>query len=179
MNKPIITTPRLILRQWHEDDFAPFAALNGDPEVMRFFPATLTRDESDSLAARFQDGIEERGWGFWAVESRENGEFVGCVGLHPQPDRFAFSPCTEIGWRLDKRFWHQGLATGAAQVCLDYAFVQLALAEVVSFTSVLNVPSQSLMKRLGMEKRGEFAHPALTTRDRLSQHVLYGKTRPA
>ncbi|WP_233638833.1 GNAT family N-acetyltransferase, partial [Citrobacter cronae] len=95
----MLETSRLILRPWEDKDKAPFAALNADPDVMRFFPAPLQRTESDNLAARFQEGITERGWGFWAVELKETQQFVGCVGLHPQPDKFHFSPCTEIGWR--------------------------------------------------------------------------------
>lgn len=169
----MIETPRLILRQWKPADLAPFAALNGDPEVMRFFPAPLTREESDALIARFREGIAKRGWGFWAVEAKESGEFVGCVGLHPQPDRFAFSPCTEIGWRLAKAFWHQGLAHEAATACLAFAMNELHLDELVSFTSIHNLPSEQLMQRLGMEKRGEFDHPALPAEHRLSRHVLY------
>lgn len=173
----MIETSRLILRQWQPADLLPFAALNGDPDVMQFFPATLTRQESDTLAARFREGIAERGWGFWAVELKATGEFVGSVGLHPQPDRFAFSPCTEIGWRLAKAFWHQGLAHEAAAAALEFGFKTLALDEVVSFTSVLNTPSESLMKRLGMTRAGEFLHPALPPDHRLAKHVLYRKVR--
>jgi RimJ/RimL family protein N-acetyltransferase len=169
----MIETSRLILRQWKPEDFAPFAALNGDGEVMRYFPALLTRDESDNLATRFSEGIAERGWGFWAVESKKSGEFVGSVGLHPQPDRFDFSPCTEIGWRLAKKFWQQGMAKEAAEAALRYAFEELALEEVVSFTSVLNTPSENLMKRLGMTKDTTFMHPALPPDHRLAGHVLY------
>lgn len=123
--------------------------------------------------AAFQEGITERGWGFWAVELQETHQFVGCVGLHPQPDKFHFSPCTEIGWRLAKSFWHQGFALEAAEACLTFAFEELALTEVVSFTSVLNKPSENLMIRLGMSKAEEFVHPALPPDHRLAQHVLY------
>ncbi|ASV56737.1 acetyltransferase, GNAT family [Lelliottia jeotgali] len=169
----MIKTPRLTLRQWSSDDLAPFADLNGDPEAMRFFPATLTREESDTLVARFREGITERGWGFWAVELTQTGEFVGCVGLHPQPDKFPFSPCIEIGWRLAKSFWHQGFAQEAATACLTYAANELHLDEVVSFTTIHNLPSEQLMQRLGMEKRGEFLHPALPAEHPLARHVLY------
>ncbi|MDN0109037.1 GNAT family N-acetyltransferase [Yersinia mollaretii] len=175
----MLETSRLILRQWEAKDLTPFAAQNADPDVMRFFPALLLREESDSLAAQFREGIAERGWGFWAVELKEARRFVGCVGLHPQPNKFVFSPCIEIGWRLGKIDWHKGLAMEAAQACLNYAFEVLALNEVVSLTSVLNTPSENLMKRLGMAKTGAFAHPALPLNHRLSQHVLYRIQRPS
>ena len=169
----MIETSRLILRQWEDKDFSPFASLNADPDVMHFFPTLLSEAESNNLATRFSEGIRERGWGFWAVEMKENHRFVGCVGLHPQPNQFIFSPCVEIGWRLDKTYWHKGLAKEAAEACLNYAFNVLKLKEVVSFTSKLNTPSESLMKRLGMVKQGEFAHPALPPDHKLSLHVLY------
>lgn len=76
----MLETPRLIIRQWEAKDRAPFAALNADPDVMRFFPSPLQKTESDLLADRFSDGIEACGWGFWAVELKETHQFVGCVG---------------------------------------------------------------------------------------------------
>lgn len=170
----MLETNRLILRQWKESDLEPFAELNADPEVMTYFPATLSREESDNLAGRFKAAIElNQGWGFWAAELKATKEFVGCVGLAYQPDRFDFSPCIEIGWRLSKKFWHQGIAKEAAEATLAYAFNVLKLDEIVSFTSIHNVPSENLMKRLGMYKQGHFFHPALHRGHHLSEHVLY------
>src|SRR5689334_19152018 len=63
-----LRTPRLRLRQWRDDDLEPFAAMGADPEVMRCYPAPLSRRESDALAGRFRAGIAERGFGVWAVE---------------------------------------------------------------------------------------------------------------
>ncbi len=73
----ILTTQRLILRPWRETDRDGFARLNADPVVMEFMPRCLSRDESDAIAARYQAGIEERGWGFWAVE------VPGCRAFSP------------------------------------------------------------------------------------------------
>lgn len=170
----MLETSRLILRQWEKKDFAPFASMNADPDVMRFFPAILQEERSHALAMRFSKDIRERGWGVWAVELKESHSFIGFVGLNPQPEQFVFSPCVEISWRLDKAYWHKGLAREAAEACLSYAFNVLGLKEVVSFTSKLNIPSEELMKRLGMIKRGEFFHPALPLDHELSPHVLYG-----
>ncbi|MCU6668584.1 GNAT family N-acetyltransferase [Enterobacteriaceae bacterium H4N4] len=166
-------TSRVRLRQWRAEDLAPFAALNSDPEVMGCFPAPLSREESDGLAERFSALIDLNGWGFWALEEKASGTFLGTVGLHHQPDRFTFSPCTEIGWRLAKPFWHKGFACEAAKACLTFAFQVLALDEVVSFTSIHNVSSESLMLRLGMTKQGHFLHPSLPPEHRLALHVLY------
>mgnify|MGYP000312505061 CR=1 FL=1 len=86
----------------------------------------------DALAQTFQQFINQNGWGFWAVELKHSQEFIGFTGLHAQPERFDFSPCVEIGWRLDSKFWHQGYATEAARACLYFAFSVLDLDEVVA-----------------------------------------------
>lgn len=170
----MLETDRLILRQWQEKDLQPFAELNADPEVMKYFPKALSRQESDNVVSRFIEMIvSNQGWGFWAVEIKATGEFVGSVGLAHQPERFDFSPCTEIGWRINKKFWGQGIAKEAAQASLVYAFDVLHLREVVSFTSIHNSPSENLMKRLGMEKQTTFLHPALPADHHLAEHVLY------
>ena len=172
-----LETPRLILRQWKNADFQEFYALNSDIDVMRYFPCVLTRHESDLLASKFQNIISTTGWGFWAVELKENHQFIGFVGLQSQPTQFDFSPCVEIGWRLAKQYWHQGYATEAAQICLQFAFKQLALKDVVSFTAKLNIPSQKVMQRLNMQLISEFNHPRLEATHSLACHVLYRITQ--
>ena len=99
-----IETARLRLRAWRADDFPAFAQLNADAQVMRYFPHPLTQTESDALAQMFQQFINQNGWGFWAVELKHSQEFIGFTGLHAQPECFDFSPCVEIGWRLDSKF---------------------------------------------------------------------------
>lgn len=173
-----LETPRLILRQWQVRDFDVFADLNADPDVMRYFPAALSKNESDLLAGRFQDTITEYGWGFWAVELKENQQFIGFVGLANQAEKFTFSPCVEIGWRLAQQYWHQGYATEAAQQCLKFAFEKLALEQVVSFTTVLNQASEKVMQRLGMDYVENFMHPALDKNHALAEHVLYRIQNP-
>lgn len=168
-------TDRLQLRQWLPQDKDAFAAMGADPEVMRYFPALLTRAQSDAMADRCAALIAERGWGIWAVERLEDQQFIGFVGLHvPQAD-LPFSPCVEIAWRLARHAWHQGFAAEAAQAALAVGFAQLGLAEVVAFTATTNRPSQALMQRLGMlqDKAGDFDHPALAVGHPLRAHVLY------
>lgn len=116
MPNPIeFETERLFMRQWRPSDRAPFAELNADPRVMEYFPAPLERDESNALADRCQALIEQRGWGFWAVELKASAEFIGFLGLHVPIAELPFSPCVEIGWRLAFQHWHKGLATEAAR----------------------------------------------------------------
>lgn len=174
-----LATERLRLRSWREADRAPFAALNADPEVMRFFPATLSRAQSDHSIAVWSGELEARGWSNWAVERRADGRFLGFVGITVPRRALPFMPCTEIGWRLGRAHWGQGYATEAAREVLRFAFGVLGLQEVVSYTAALNLPSQAVMRRLGMSNAGEdFDHPALPEGDPLRPHVLYRLSRP-
>ncbi|HBC57026.1 MAG TPA: GNAT family N-acetyltransferase, partial [Gammaproteobacteria bacterium] len=117
-----IETNRLILRQWKDSDFKPFSYINSDKRVMEFFPSTLSRTESDTLAELCQSLMAERGWGIWALEEKASKKFVGFTGLHIPTDDLPFSPCVEIAWRLSADFWGQGLATEAATEALRVGF---------------------------------------------------------
>ena len=175
-----LRTPRLSLRRLRADDLEPFAALNADPEVMRWFPSLLDREGSDALAARIEAHWAERGFGLWAVEvlGSEQGPapFVGFVGLAVprfEPPFAAPVPCVEIGWRLARPWWSLGIATEAAAEVLRYSFVDLGLTEVLSFTVPPNLASQRVMQKLGMRYDGVFTHPGAAPGDWWAPHVLY------
>ena len=173
-----ITTQRLKLRQWKTRDRIPFAQLNGNPEVMEFFPNTLSPAESDAFALRCEKLIESRGWGFWAVERLEDQAFMGLVGLHNPSAPLSFKPCIEVGWRLDKPYWGKGYATEAAKASLKFGFETLELKEIVSFTSLLNLRSQAVMERLQMTRDpASFMHPSVTKGHPLEEHCLYRISR--
>lgn len=171
-------TPRLLLRQWQPEDYPVFAALNADPEVMRYFPAPLTSEQSDAVAQLCQQLIELFGWGFWAVELKSSGEFIGFCGLHTPVDPLPFAPCVEIGWRFARPFWGQGYATEAATAAMQAGFDQLQFDELVSFTTAENQRSVAVMQRLAMQPDGTFEHPALPVGHPLRHHVLYRKSNP-
>ena len=168
-------TARLILRQWRDSDREPLAALNADPVVMEHFPAPLTRAESDAMVDLHTAGIDADGYGHWAVEVRDAGEFIGFVGLAQPSFEAAFTPCTEIGWRLARSAWGRGYATEAARAALDVAFGRVGLDEVLSWTFEGNLASRAVMERLGMTRdpADDFDHPRLPEGDRLRRHVLY------
>jgi RimJ/RimL family protein N-acetyltransferase len=172
-----VVTPRLKLRQWRDEDAAPFAAMNADPKVMEFFPAPATREASEAVLGKWRAQIATRGWSNWAVEHRESGELIGFTGL-TEPKDLPFAPCVEIGWRFMAPHWGQGFATEAARAALGVGFTTLELEEIVSFTSVLNARSEALMKRIGMRDAGEpFDHPRVAAGHRLRPHVLYRMSR--
>jgi RimJ/RimL family protein N-acetyltransferase len=170
-----LTTDRLLMRQWRDSDREPFAALNADPAVMEHFPAPQTREMSDALIDRNIPAIDERGWGLWALEVRETGEFIGFTGLSVPSFEAHFMPAVEIGWRLAKGAWGNGYATEAARASLAHGFGPAGLDEIVSFTATTNLPSQRVMQRIGMthDEAGDFDHVRLPAGHRLQRHVLY------
>ena len=176
-----ITTPRLHLRQWRDEDLPAFAAMNADPIVMEFFPKRLERGESDALASRIREGFARRGFGLWAVEVSGVADFVGFVGLAVPSFETHFTPCVEIGWRLAREHWGRGYATEAARAALAFGFRELGLDEIVSFTAAINVRSRRVMERIGMTHTpsDDFDHPALPEGHPLRLHVLYRATRSA
>ena len=176
-----IRTERLLLRRWRDADGTAFAAMNADARVMRHFPATLSREESDAVVARIESHFSEHGFGLWAVEVPAVAEFAGFIGLcHPRFDAH-FTPCVEIGWRLAAEHWGRGVATEGAMAALDFGFKTLGLDEIVSFTVPANLPSRRVMEKLGMthDPRDDFDHPLLPTGHELRRHVLYRLGNPA
>jgi RimJ/RimL family protein N-acetyltransferase len=175
----VITTPRMILRPWRDEDYAPYAALNADPEVRRYWPATLSRDESDAQAVGLQKHIDEHGFGFWAVELPGVASFIGFVGLqHAGPD-LPFAPAVEAGWRLARDYWGCGYATEGARAALADGFGRLGLEEIVSYAVAVNAPSRRVMERFGMthDPAADFDHKDRNPNDPLCRHVVYRKRR--
>ncbi|MEP3246029.1 MAG: GNAT family N-acetyltransferase [Sneathiella sp.] len=173
-NSNPIQTGRLILRPWQEQDYTPFVSLNADPAVMEYFPSRLSERESHAMADKIKKLITQKGWGFWAAEEKESGKFIGFVGLNAPAYDLPFNPCVEIGWRLAKDTWGKGYATEAARASLQFAFENLDLDEVVSFTTITNLRSRAVMERLGFANSGEdFDHPLLEEGHPLQKHVLY------
>ncbi|MGW3343949.1 GNAT family N-acetyltransferase [Nonomuraea rubra] len=173
-------TERLIMRRWREEDRAPFAAMNADPEVMEHFPARLTRVESDELIDRIEAQFDRLGYSLWALEVRESGEFIGFTGLALQTFEAPFLPAVEIGWRLARPAWGHGYAIEAARRAARYAFEEAGLDGLISMTAERNLRSQAVMRRLGMTRdpAEDFDHPRVPKASPLRRHVLYRLTRP-
>jgi RimJ/RimL family protein N-acetyltransferase len=170
-----LRTERLRLRRWAEADREPFAALNADPEVMEFFPAPLSREQSDLLIERIETGFERHGFGLWALEPLESGELIGFAGLAVPPFEAHFTPAVEVGWRLARPAWGNGYATEAGRAALAHGFGRLGLEEIVSMTSIGNARSRAVMERLGMTRdpADDFEFPTLPPGHPLRPHVLY------
>jgi ribosomal-protein-alanine N-acetyltransferase len=177
MDSYIISTERLGLRNWLKTDIEPFAEMNMDADVMRFFPETLTFKETTEVVERIHLHFEKNSFGLFAVENKATAEFIGFTGFAiPRFESF-FTPCIEIGWRYKKDYWGQGLATEAARACVDYGFKILQFEKIVSFTSVVNVNSEKVMRRIGMSYVSSFDHPNIPGNSVLCKHVVYEITR--
>lgn len=168
-----IETPRLILRDWKEEDLRHFRELNSDERVMRYFPGTLSQQQTDSFYDGIQKEFREYHYGLYAVEVKENKEFIGFIGFHRAAFEAEFTPCVEIGWRLKKDSWGNGYATEGAKACLEYGLKKFDFQEVFSFTSKINIPSQRVMEKIGLRYVKEFDHPKLDRDSDLCKHVLY------
>ncbi len=170
-----LRTERLILRPWREEDLEPFAEINADPEVMRHFPKTLTREESAGLADHASELFRRHGFGPWAMEIPDVAPFIGFTGLAVPNFSAPFMPCVEVAWRIAREHWGQGYATEAARVAVEFGFEKSGLEEIVSFTVVDNRASRRVMEKIGMthDPVEDFDHPSLPEGHPLRRHVLY------
>lgn len=169
----IFESERLGFRRWKEEDRVLFEAMAADPDVMQFFPKLLNEEESNRLINRFEAHMDNKGYTMWAVERKKDGGFIGFIGLLEITMEIEGKGSAEIGWRLDKQFWKQGYAVEGALACISYAFGPLAMDQIYSFTSTINQASETVMRRVGMVKVGEFEHPKLDEDSPLKKHVLY------
>ncbi|MDG2520810.1 GNAT family N-acetyltransferase [Caulobacter segnis] len=171
----MIETERLILRPWTDADREPFAAMCADPEVMRHFPATLNRTESDAVVERMVAHQADHGFSFFALERKADGAFLGFTGMMTLKTENPLQPGVEIGWRLAREAWGAGYASEAALAAIRHGFDTLGLEQIVSFTATENLRSQAVMQRIGMTRRADldFDHPAVPEGHRLRPHVVY------
>jgi RimJ/RimL family protein N-acetyltransferase len=176
-------TERLRLRRWRDTDRAPFAQMNADPRVREHFPSTQTREQSDASVDFWVAGFAARGWGNWAAERKDNGEFIGFVGLWiprtpmpvPRP-----ADTVEIGWRLAHAHWGHGFATEAARACLRVGFERIGLERIVSWTTLANTRSRAVMQRIGLQDTGiVFEHSAIPPGHPQRPHCFYEIERQA
>ncbi len=171
----LFTSARLGFRNWQQGDIAQMAAINADPDVMDFFPGVKTYEETEAFVKRMQQQLADKGYCYFAVDTLANKQFVGFIGLSEPTFESSFTPCTDIGWRLSKEAWNKGYATEGAKRCLEYAFDELNIPKIIAVAPKVNLRSEQVMKKIGMNKVTEFVHPLLIDDERLSDCVLYEK----
>jgi RimJ/RimL family protein N-acetyltransferase len=163
----MLVTERLLLRRWRADDAEPLAALNADPEVMRWIGdgTALPRALSDELIARFEREWGERGHGVWAAE--RDGELLGFCGLTQPSFLPELLPAVEVGWRLRRSAWGHGYATEAARAAVAFGFREARLREVLAVVDPGNVRSLRVCAKLGMTPRRDRVRADLGRRVRV------------
>jgi RimJ/RimL family protein N-acetyltransferase len=172
-----IRTERLIMRGWRESDLAPWAAMNADPEVRRYLGPLLTFEQASAWMLNLQDDLDRYGFGFWALEVRVSGEFIGFTGLQTVDEEMPFTG-VELGWRLARPAWGHGYATEAALAALSYGFGVMGLPEIVAVSVAGNLRSQAVMRRIGMtsDPAEDFDDPDVDAGP-LRRYVVYRKLR--
>ena len=170
----MLQTKRLTLRAWRDDDVENYAALHADPHVAYWLGGRLSPEEAEERLRTMRAGLEERGWGMWAVERTEDGSWLGTVGLDPVREDLPVHPAIEASWRMAPSYWGRGYATEAMRAVLADA-VARGETEIVSFTAATNTRSQAVMTRLGFKRdaSSDFDHPRLPQGHTLRRHVVY------
>ena len=171
----ILETSRLILRPFDLNDLDAMAAIDQDPKVCEYLPGIGNRAATAAGIQRIMTHYQDRGFSLYAVELKSTHEMIGWVGLMTPSFEAHFTPAVEIGWRLASAHWNQGYATEGAKAVLHYAFTQLNLVDLVSFTVVNNKASRRVMEKIGMHHNPdeEFDHPNIADDSPLKRHVLY------
>ncbi len=168
----IFTSERLGFKLWEEHHLEPFTEMNSDEETMRFFVETMDSEKSRKKMLQMNKMFKEHNYCYFAVELKETGEFLGTIGLGYKEFEAVFTPCTDIGWRIRRKFWNQGYSTEGAKACLKYG-KSLGLKEVVSMATVGNHPSIRVMEKIGMKYWLEFNHSELNDSPHLNPMSLY------
>lgn len=173
MSNYLFTSNRLGFRNWKTTDVDLLSQINADKKVMQFFPSTPTKKATEDFILRMQEQFSKKQFCYFAVELLNTQQFIGFIGLSEQTYESEFNPSIDIGWRLAKEFWHKGYATEGAKACLAYGFHQLKLDTIISVAPIINIPSISVMQKIGMQKVYEFKHPFLLDYPKLVTCVFY------
>ncbi|MDF1661958.1 MAG: GNAT family N-acetyltransferase [Planctomycetota bacterium] len=167
--KFILETARLRLREMTPADLDFMASMLADPEVMRFYPKCLSREEARAWIEKILGKYQEDGHSFWLVLKKESGELIGQVGLLKQTVREVFE--TEVGYMLHRPFWRRGYGSEAAWGVRDLAFRTKKSRRVISLIRPENKPSRGVARKLGFEAESELvSHHGL-------DHLVYSMTR--
>ena len=175
----IIETGRLILRTWRKEDTDHCFQINQDPKVMEYFPGLQDLETTKIFITKVNNHFDKHGYSLYATARKDTNEFIGFIGLLVADFEAHFTPATEIGWRLSSKHWGKGFATEGAKAVLDYAFKELEIPEIVSFTAEGNAKSIKVMQKIGLQHNAgnDFDHPKLDDASPLKRHVLYRLTR--
>jgi len=167
----LFTSKRLQFRNWNEGDLEQFAAMNSNPEVMRYYTEPYALDRSKALLDRLKQMYIDKKYTLFCVELKDSNTFIGMIGI--MDATFQTEPAIEIGWRLLPQYWNKGYATEGAKRSLQYGFNKMKIKDIYAVTSTVNKASERVMQKIGMTKTGEFLHPKIDEVHALALHVKY------
>ena len=158
-----LTTERLVLRPFTEADIEPFAAINAEPDVMRYIGkgVPLTTEQTRESVAKFMRLREEQGWGIFAVDLAETGELLGLSALAVPEVPPALLPAVEVGWRIGPAHWAKGYAPEPARETIRFAFEDLDMDRLVACIHSVNAASIRVAEKLGMTLARETVVPEI------------------
>jgi|SRR5579863_780881 len=175
----MIETERLILRSWHDEDVEPFFAIHQDPVMMEFLNGPTNLQEAKTFKDRANRQIATFGYGRWVCELKSTQQLIGFIGLNIPLFVAHFTPAVELGFRVARPYWGQGIAQEGAKAALEFGFAHANLNEIISYTVHTNTRARHTLDRLGMiqDVLGDFLHPGLSIDHPLALHVLYRMTK--
>lgn len=184
MNEYLFKTERLAIRNWRKSDLSEFSKMGQDEKVMEYFPSLLSKQQTINLMERMQVQFEKKGYAYLAVEILDNQEFIGMIGMSDQKYDIklddsdeVFSGFVDIGWRLKTAAWGKGYATEGARAWMNYGFEKMNVETIYSVAPVINIPSQKVMNKLGLERIGEFDHPKIDPSHPTRKCALFKKRK--
>ncbi|XGW00107.1 MAG: GNAT family N-acetyltransferase [Leptolyngbya sp. BL-A-14] len=145
-----IETDRLILREFQRKDLQELAPILADPKVMKFSPTGVSSVEQ--VRERIEGFIacyNEFGFGKWAVILKQTNQLLGYCGI--AVDQIDGNEEKELGYRLNSRYWGQGLATEASSAAVKYGFEQFNLPYILGLVERANVASVRVLEKIGMQ----------------------------
>lgn len=171
----VIETQRLILRTWNAEDIERYYQINQDPRVTEYLLFAPTIHQATDFIHKMNEQYNKLNYTLFAAIEKESHNLIGFIGLNSPSWESHFTPCVEIGWRLESKFWGKGYATEGAMAVLDYGFNQCGLNEIVALTVPQNIRSIKVMQKLGMTYKAsdDFNHPLVPLNNKLLKHVLY------
>ncbi len=170
-----VQTPRIIMRDWEDGDLEHFARINSDPLVMEFYPERLDDKASENLVKNFQKHIDQKGYGFFALEHAETKAFMGFAGLARVPSDLPFAPAVELAWRLDYDYWGSGYASEIANALIEKAFGDYGLDQIVAYCMQDHGRAVHILEKLGFseDKKGAFAYAPKRSKSRKHDYRLF------
>ena len=163
-----LETERLILREMTGDDLDVLTEIQSDPIVMRFYPQTYNREESNEILQGILQGYKNTGYHRLATIDKKTKQFIGRCGIADLDLGDQVVP--EIGYMLRKEWWGKGFATEAARALRDYGFENLGFNLVISLIRPINTPSQAVARRSGMRIMRDVIYKDF-------EHHVFGITR--